>query len=102
MNFQRLVFFVGLTAAIAVSGCVVINPYAEYRKQYEKLPIGRLFTDYFPNRGPPLRVEMSASGNEVHVYDFKGVKRQCIQFFELQNGIIIRAWHEGHECAIVN
>jgi hypothetical protein len=91
--------------AVLLAGCV-LNPYAEFRRQYETDAIGKNFLErtkggYAPFRPP----EVTAAGTVIYSlygnYDRRG-GGMCVLFYETRNDVIIHAWHEGKLCAIAN
>jgi hypothetical protein len=89
--------------ALLLSSCI-LNPYAEYRRQYEQWPIGHTFAEYFPNSGPPLRVEDKPDGAKIYVYNAwpQTPKYVCVQYYEVRNNVIVSAWHEGKNCLVTH
>ena len=83
-----------------VAGCV-LNPAAEYHRQYEEAALGKDAQAWMRGRlraHPPRQTE---SGTVIYSFDYLA-NADCVQYYEAREGVIIRAWHEGKQCLILN
>lgn len=92
-------------ALLLMTGCI-LSPHGEFESQYEESMIGQSYSRtvaQWPGRRSE-RVADTSRGNatyRVPLFLF-GPNTECVVYYEVASDEIIRAWHEGDDCAVTH
>ncbi len=79
----------------------MLNPAAEYHRQYEEGALGRDAQAWMRGRLRVHPVRQTDSGPLIYSFDYRE-RVNCVQYYEAHDNVIVRAWHEGTQCLILN